>query len=146
MFITPAHFLCARPHIEKALLQLSPHWNGGRAAAFHPFMALEALPKLLNTMVVLLSDKGVHASDQALEGYATIHRLLQACVEYYPGLRKEVRRRVEQFIDRPGFRVKTKAGSLGDFIPLLAVCDAGWCPTGGAGASSGSTQNRSGLQ
>jgi ubiquitin-protein ligase/stress response protein SCP2 len=126
VFLSPAHFLRARPLIEKVLLKLSPHW---RTSRFDPKMTLEIVPKLLNTLIVLISDKGVHASETALEGYCMLHRLLVAMVEYYPGLQAEVRKRVENFILSERARVKGGDGgcpSLGDFLPLLSVCSGGW--------------------
>ena len=39
-------------------------------------MALTVLAKLMNTMVVLVCDKGVAASEKAADGFAAVHRLL----------------------------------------------------------------------
>jgi stress response protein SCP2 len=125
VFIGPDHFSRARLSIERTLVQLSPHWRSSR---FHPHMVLEVLPKLLNTLVVLVSDKGVHCSDRALEGYCMVHRLLQAMVDFYPGLKSEARRRVEAFVRSPRARVKDQCASLGDFLPLLSICDGAWAP------------------
>jgi hypothetical protein len=53
VFLTPAHFLRSRPLIENVLLKLSPHW---RTSRFDPRMTLEIVPKLLNTLIVLICD------------------------------------------------------------------------------------------
>jgi stress response protein SCP2 len=83
-------------------------------------MVLEVVPKLMNTMVVLLCDKGLEASDRALDGYFLIWRLLRASVEIY-GLEGEVRRQLEAFKAAPANRTKTEVPSLGDFLPLLGA-------------------------
>jgi len=77
------------------------------------------LPKLMNTMVVLLCDKGLAVSDRALDGYFVLWRLLGACVRAY-GLEGEVRDRLLAFRD-PRKRTKAEEPSLGDFLPLISV-------------------------
>lgn len=121
--ISPQHFRLAKPLLEKSIVKLSPHWKTSR---FHPFMTLEVIPKLMNTMVVLLSDKGLQVSERALDGYFMLWRLLGTCVEAY-GLEKEVRCRLRSFMD-PSNRTKEKVPSLGDLLPLISVCsDPGAC-------------------
>merc|ERR1712226_963322 len=98
--------------------RLSPHWG---TSGFDPKMVLEVLPKLMNTMVVLLCDKGLEASDRAVDGYFLVWRLLAACVDAYD-LHGEIRKRLSAFADREEQRSKVVVPSLGDFIPLLSVC------------------------
>ena len=57
---------------------------------FHPGVILHVMPKLLNTAVVLLSDRGVHASDHVVEGYCLLHRLFVALLHRYPSLQRTV--------------------------------------------------------
>lgn len=115
-FLTPEHFQRARPSFEKSVVRLSPHW---RTSRFNSVMVLEVIPKLMNTMVVLLCDKGVEACDRALDGYFLLWRLLQASVSEY-GLQDEVYKRLLAFRD-PASRTKDKVPSVGDWLPLLAV-------------------------
>lgn len=42
---------------------------------------LHIMPKLLNTAIVLLMDKGVAASERALITYCSLHRLFLALAE-----------------------------------------------------------------
>merc|ERR1712194_836566 len=121
--ITAEHFEQAKPRIEKSIVRLSPHW---KTARFHPLMCLEVIPKLMNTMVVLLCDKGLEVSERALDGYFMLWRLLGACVETY-GLQGTVLLRLKKFLD-PANRIKEKVPSLGDFLPLISVTqDAAAC-------------------
>jgi tellurium resistance protein TerZ len=85
-------------------------------------MVLEVLPKLMNTMVVLLCDKGLEASDRAVDGYFLVWRLLAACVDAYD-LHEEIHKRLSTFADSEEQRTKVAVPSLGDFIPLLSVCN-----------------------
>jgi ubiquitin-protein ligase len=92
-----------------------------RSDRFHPYMALEVLPKLMNTSVVLMSDKGVHASDKAIDGYCQCHRLLVALLHQYPILQAEVQRRLTAFVGNEKNRTKQRCPNLGALLPLLSV-------------------------
>ena len=62
------HFEAALPILSAQLRSMCaprPSWKRARGA-FDPLMALDVLPKLLCTLVVLLADKGVHASEGAV--------------------------------------------------------------------------------
>lgn len=116
VFLTPDHFQRAKPRFERSLVKLSPHWVTSR---FHPFMVLEVIPKMMNTIVVLLSDKGLEVTDRAINGYFLLWRLLLASVEVY-SLQSEVAKRLAAF-RTPENRTKAKVPSMGDFLPLLGV-------------------------
>jgi hypothetical protein len=87
-------------------------------------MCLEVIPKLMNTMVVLLMDKGIAASERALDGYCMLHRLFLGCVTEWPELQREVYNRLKKFITTESARTKVVVPSLGDLIPLLSVCES----------------------
>jgi len=116
LFLTQEHFQRAQPRFERSMVRLSPHWGTSR---FHPFMILEVVPKLMNTMIVLLCDKGLEASDRALDGYFLLWRLLLGSVRAY-NLQGEVEGRLKAFLS-PGNRTKDAVPSMGDWLPLLAV-------------------------
>eukprot|EP00727_Mastigamoeba_balamuthi_P006281 m51a1_g2272 hypothetical protein (642) ;mRNA; f:358400-361040 len=120
LYITESHFQRALPYIRTTLSQLS----GGGGTRFHPFMALDTIPKLMNTMVVLVGDKGVHASDKAIDGYCALHRLLLALAEVYPCITTEVERRLRAFASSERNRTKECVPSLGDLAPLMALTRA----------------------
>jgi len=92
-----------------------------------PALILEVLPRLMNTMVVLLADKGTSHAEEALRGYCQLHRLFIGLVQRFPALRAEIRRRLRAFISEPTARSKTACPNLGEFLPLLSVCEeVGW--------------------
>ena len=117
LYITHDHFQRALPHLQTALLHLSP-----RHKRFEPALVLEVLPRIMNTMVVMLADKGVAVSDAAVHGYCQIHRLLIALMDHYPELQREVNARFRNFMRSEENRKKNHCPSLGNFLPLLAVC------------------------
>ena len=90
-------------------------------------MILEIFPKLMNTMVVLLVDNGIHEVDHTLKGYGMVHRMFLTLVNRVPGLRAEVTRRLQSFLRLESMRTKSACPNLGEFMALLSVCpDVGW--------------------
>ena len=88
-----------------------------------PVLALDILPKLLCTTVVLLADKGVAASDRLLDGYVQVYRLLLALGQRHRTMRDQVTSRLQRFIKYEGARTKAAEPSMGVFVPLLALAD-----------------------
>lgn len=130
LFLTHEHYEAAKPALRtsiKALVEGSPRWKHARGQ-YRPEMALDVLPKLLSTMVVLLVDKGVSASDTFLDGFVQIYRLLLAIAAEHPNLRTEVTRRVREFVASESKRTKDAEPNLGVLVPLLALCNGlRWC-------------------
>ena len=92
-----------------------------------PQLILEVLPRLMNTMVVILVDKGVEHADEALRGYCQLHRLFVALVQHLPKLAQEVHHRLRSFISDSEMRSKSECPNLGELLPLLSVCEeVGW--------------------
>jgi ubiquitin-protein ligase/stress response protein SCP2 len=120
LYITEEHFQRALPHIKRMLVQLSPEYS---SSTFDPRMALSALSKLMNTMIVLVMNNGIHSSEKALNGYCAFHRLLLAFIELYPNLLTLVNSGIKDFITNEDARLKKALPSLGNWIPLLSVSD-----------------------
>jgi len=92
LFLTKEHFRAALPILTKTLANLcagAPKWRFARGR-FVPEMVLDVLPKLLCTLIVLLVDKGVAASDVFIDGFVQVYRLLLALADEYPRLRDQV--------------------------------------------------------
>jgi stress response protein SCP2 len=117
LYITAEHFAKGLPYIEKAIVRICPHLG----TRFIPEMILHALPVILSTVVVLLSDKGVCASEKAIDVYCALHRLFLALVEQY-NLLKCVEARVVAFCRQSTLRAKSKCPNLGIFASLISVC------------------------
>ena len=130
LYLTPDHYAAAKPALRSTLrtvLGNTPSWRHLRGQ-YRPEMALDLLPKLLSTMVVLLVDKGVSASDVFLDGFVQVYRLLLAIADEHPHLRTDVTRRVRGFIADEARRAKDAESNLGVLVPLLALCNGlRWC-------------------
>ena len=78
LYLTRDHFTGARPILHQTIAALcanAPRWRFAQGR-FVPEMALDVLPKLLCTLVVLLVDRGVAASDVFINGFTQVYRLL----------------------------------------------------------------------
>jgi len=142
MYLNATHFEAALPVITRTLRSMANEASattfgkggtvvrrtGARNAQDHSSqsvseLALDLLPKLLCTTVVLLADKGVAASDPLLDGYCQIYRLLLALAQRYPSMRTQVSQRLQRFVREEGARTKAREPSLGVFVPLLALAN-----------------------
>jgi len=91
---------------------------------FEPRMAIQILPRLMNSMVVSVMSGNVHASIKALEGYCMFHRLLLEFVSRYPELQVKINARASLFVKEDDERHKDRTPNLGEFLPLVAVSTA----------------------
>jgi hypothetical protein len=122
LYFSPGHFKRALPQIQETLRKLSPEY--GLSRSFQPDMVLTVLPKIINTFVVLLADKGITAGKRVLQAYMWVHRLFLALVAHFPKLQQHVEERIDAFVSHRQNRHKNELPSLGDFLPLLLVSNA----------------------
>jgi len=123
-YITLDHFKRSLPDVKKAIQKLAlvndpRRWRGD----FSSKMCLEVFPEMLKTYTVLLADKGIAASEEALTGFCLIHRLFIACCLEWPTLREEINAKIKSFMKSSENRSKKKTPDLGNFIALLSVTD-----------------------
>jgi len=85
--------------------------------------ALDVLPKLMNSQVVLLMKGELWASQKALRGYMAFHHLLLAICREKPETQAELERRIESFLSQESERLKSKVPNLGEFICLLSASE-----------------------
>jgi stress response protein SCP2/ubiquitin-protein ligase len=122
LYINDEHFERALPYIRNTIAGLAGNSrSGGGASHFHPNMVLDVFARMMNTQVVLIADKGLAASENALQAYFAVFHLLLALVKKYPKLMGEVDRRLREFISSPFKRVKKQCPSLGLLLPMLTV-------------------------
>ena len=143
LYITQHHFQRALPHITQAIAYLYHQNNyssnkhhqqhqkqqSHRKEGFEPAMILTILPKMMNTIVLLVVDHGVanHEIEQVLRGYCSLHRLFIALIHEFPCLKADIHRQLRQFISDPECRHKDVCRDLGALLPLLSVCETtGW--------------------
>ncbi|RUS23391.1 TerD domain-containing protein [Endogone sp. FLAS-F59071] len=127
LYITHDHFVRALPDIKYFMVRMSPHWQTN---TFDCEMVLEVIPKMMNTLIVLICDKGVHASEKAIEGYFLLHRLFVSLIQEFPRLRVIIDQRISAFMANESSRHKDSYPSLGDFLPLISVSRYAWTTPG----------------
>jgi ubiquitin-protein ligase/Mg-chelatase subunit ChlD len=137
LFLTKEHFSRALPRIQESIQRLSLQDSRAShrgslptASASRPFtpkMVLDVLPRMMNTMVVLLADQGIEELDTCVHGYCQLHRLFIGLLRQYPVLKSEIATRLRRFISEPLRRTKEYQPNLGELIVLVSVCEeVGW--------------------
>jgi len=117
-WINKEHGARAFPYIQESIKELTFCIPG---TEFNPNMALQILPRLMNTMVVTMMAGELHASLKALEGYCMFHRMLLEFVARYPELQTKINTSVLEFIRNDDARHKDRTPNLGEFLPLVSV-------------------------
>ena len=117
LYITDHHANLSWKYIQSSMAKLCD------AKEFKPWMVLDVLPKLMNTMVVSVMSGETHASIVAIEGYCAFHHLLLKMIKKFPELSKRIDSTIRNFIKDENARTKNNTPSLGDFIPLLTVSE-----------------------
>ena len=106
----------------------------GNGSFFQPYMVLELLSTLMNTMVVELMKQVPaggqsiqrHASEKALEGYCAFCHALLFFAQKYPIIQDMANRQVDEFVASSEKRHKTNTPNLGTFLVALNLSDKNW--------------------
>lgn len=84
-------------------------------------MIIKTIPNLMSATVVEFSKGTQHTSDNSLNGYFALHRLLLWALETYPGLEKLVEQRLKDFIADEANRTKKACPHIGEWLMLLSA-------------------------
>lgn len=120
IFISKDHFKRGLPILKRFLAKLAePNLH---EPAFTPELILDVIPRMLQTIVVLLSNGGLPFTSRVLDTIISIFRVLVACVEEFPSLNDSAKLRLKKFMGHPMNRTKDVVPSLGTLWWLAAIC------------------------
>ncbi|XP_067650518.1 uncharacterized protein [Haliotis asinina] len=120
LYIHPLHGNEIQPTFEatmKELAQLLPSCKRKTVAE----MVLKVIPNLMSATVVEFSKGTQHTSENSLNGYFALHRLLLWAMETYPELEDIVEERLKVFIDSETNRTKKACPHIGEWLLLLTA-------------------------
>lgn len=84
-------------------------------------MIIKTIPNLMSATVVEFSKGTQHTSDNSLNGYFALHRLLLWALETYPGLQAIIDNHLKDFIDDEANRTKKACPHIGEWLMLLSA-------------------------
>jgi len=119
LYINKQHAVNSIPLATEAMAKICADCYGH----FEPWMVLEVIPKLMNSMVVSVMSGKLYASVMALEGYCAFHHLFLMFLEVYPELKQKVDETIQIFLRDDMSRHKKIIPALGEWIPLLTVTE-----------------------
>eukprot|EP01026_Neomeris_dumetosa_P035059 TRINITY_DN2804_c0_g1_i3.p1 TRINITY_DN2804_c0_g1~~TRINITY_DN2804_c0_g1_i3.p1 ORF type:complete len:977 (+),score=62.34 TRINITY_DN2804_c0_g1_i3:158-2932(+) len=114
LYLSSEHFKRALPYLPNVLRKLTL----GKCSS--PKAWLEVLPKIMNTRVVLLCDKGIGATEKSLITYNYLQRLLLSICEQYD-LWDEVDSILGKALRTEEGRSKQALPNIGNILPLIGV-------------------------
>lgn len=121
LYLSEAHWARGLPLLRRALVQLLPHRGG-----FQPDFAIEVFSKMINTLVVLICDKGIAFSERAARAYCLLHRWALRCMQEWPELKLYVDGRIDSFCRGQQHRSKEQEPNLGEFLALMLLSSRPW--------------------
>ncbi|XP_033761678.1 LOW QUALITY PROTEIN: uncharacterized protein LOC117343441 [Pecten maximus] len=122
MFIHPPHGSKIKGVFESTLRECAailPKCNPKKTPIED--MVLKVIPNLMSATVVEFSKGTQHTSDNALNGYFALHRLMLWALDTYPTLQKEIDTRLKVFIDNEEQRTKKACPHIGEWLMLLTA-------------------------
>jgi ubiquitin-protein ligase/predicted RNA-binding protein with RPS1 domain len=120
LYITRTHGEKGIPLATEAMAKICADCYG----SFEPWMVLDVIPKLMNSMVVSVMSGKLWASVMALEGYCAFHHLFLMFLEIYPELKAKVDETIQTFLRDDMSRHKKIIPALGEWLPLLTVTES----------------------
>ena len=95
----------------------------GNTKEFNPDLILKVMPVLINSCCLNIVRESVQNSSRAIEVILYIYRALIMLLNEYPDIKKEVNKKLDNFIKLPEERIKEKTPNLGNLLVMLSISD-----------------------
>ena len=121
LFIHPDHGSQIKEEFEKTLREVAkimPKYDPKTSSIED--LVLKTIPNLMSATVVEFSKGTQHTSDNSLNGYFALHRLLLWAIDTYPKLQDMVEEQVQEFVDNDDKRTKKDVPYIAEWLMLVA--------------------------
>ncbi|XP_046573586.1 uncharacterized protein LOC124281679 isoform X2 [Haliotis rubra] len=120
LYIHPLHGNEIQPTFEATMKELAQLLLSCKRKTVAE-MVLKVIPNLMSATVVEFSKGTQHTSENSLNGYFALHRLLLWAMEIYTELQDIVEERLKVFIDSETNRTKRACPHIGEWLLLLTA-------------------------
>ncbi|RUS77394.1 hypothetical protein EGW08_014840 [Elysia chlorotica] len=121
LFIHPDHGSQIQEEFEKTLKEVAkimPKYDPLTSSIED--LVLKTIPNLMSATVVEFSKGTQHTSDNSLNGYFALHRLLLWAIDTYPKLQDMVEEQVREFVENDDKRTKKDVPYIAEWLMLVA--------------------------
>ena len=121
LFIHPDHGSQIKDEFEKTMREVAkimPKYDPQTSSIEE--LVLKTIPNLMSATVVEFSKGTQHTSDNSLNGYFALHRLLLWAIDTYPKLQNMVEEQVQEFVDNDNKRTKKDVPYIAEWLMLVA--------------------------
>ncbi|KAK7479175.1 hypothetical protein BaRGS_00029616 [Batillaria attramentaria] len=121
MYIHPTHGAAIKKTFENTIEAVGKILPSVRKSTSFEEIVVKTIPNLMAATVVEFSKGTQHTSDNSLNGYFALHRLLLWALDTYPKLQPLVETRLKDFIDNEDKRTKRACPHIGEWLMLLSA-------------------------
>ncbi|KAK7467727.1 hypothetical protein BaRGS_00037035 [Batillaria attramentaria] len=123
MYIHPTHGTAIKDTFENTMLAVGKILPSVDKSTSFEEIVVKTIPNLMAATVVEFSKGTQHTSDNSLNGYFALHRLLLWALDTYPKLQQLVDAKLQDFIARAEGRTKTACPNFGEWLMLLSASE-----------------------
>ncbi|GFO50509.1 ubiquitin-conjugating enzyme e2 6 [Plakobranchus ocellatus] len=120
LFIHPDHGSEIKNEFEKTMKEVAkimPKYDPSTSSIEE--LVLKTIPNLMSATVVEFSKGTQHTSDNSLNGYFALHRLLLWAIDTYPKLQDMIERQVQEFVENDNKRTKKDVPYIAEWLMLV---------------------------
>ncbi|CAL1537315.1 unnamed protein product [Lymnaea stagnalis] len=120
LFIHPIHGAHIKDEFENALKKVAkimPKYDPKTSSTED--LVLKTIPNLMSATVVEFSKGTQHTSDNSLNGYFALHRLLLWAIDTYPNLQAQIEQQVGDYVEHESNRIKHKVPYIAEWLMLV---------------------------